>query len=62
MTCSQCQTEIVELPSYEVRYNSTAWNFCSRVCLVEYIAPELNKAVVPRQWIPTEEEEERMSQ
>lgn len=36
--------------------------FCSRVHLVEFIAPELNKACSPRQWIPTPEEEERMAQ
>lgn len=36
--------------------------FCSRPCIVEYLAPELNKAVTVRQWVPTEEDKERMSQ
>lgn len=39
----------------------TLW-FCSKVHLVEFIAPELNRACVPRQWIPTPEDVERMMQ
>lgn len=37
-------------------------HFCSRVHLVEFLAPELSRVCVPKQWIPTPEEEERMSQ
>ena len=37
-------------------------NFCCRSHLIEYIAPELKQAVVVKQWIPTPEDEERMSQ
>lgn len=62
MTCSKCHTEIVELPRYDLFYNAVKWSFCSRVCLVEFIAPEINKVCVPRQWIPTDDEVERMSQ
>lgn len=62
MNCFKCQTEIVELPNYELRYNNCVWNFCSRLCLVEYIAPELKNVCAPKQWIPTDEEIERMSQ
>jgi hypothetical protein len=39
----------------------TSW-FCGKVHLIEWIAPELKNACVPRQWIPTPEAEERMSQ
>lgn len=37
-------------------------HFCSKVHLVEFIAPELSKVCVPKQWIPTDEEIERMHQ
>lgn len=37
-------------------------HFCSRVHLVEYIAPELNKAVSVKQWVPTDDEAARMSE
>lgn len=37
-------------------------SFCSRRCLVEFIAPELSKAIAVKQWMPTEEEIERMRQ
>jgi hypothetical protein len=62
MTCSQCQTEIVDLPHYELKYNDVSWHFCSRICLVDFIAPELKKACVPKQWLPNEEEIRRMSE
>jgi hypothetical protein len=29
---------------------------------VEFIAPELNKAIVVKHWVPTAEEERRMSE
>lgn len=36
--------------------------YCSRACLVADVAPELKKAIVVNQWVPTPEEEERMRQ
>lgn len=36
--------------------------FCSRRCLVEFIAPEVSKAIVVKQWVPNEEETRRMSE
>lgn len=36
--------------------------YCSRVCLVEGVAPEVKQAIVVKQWVPTPEEEERMRQ
>ena len=36
--------------------------FCSRVHLVEFIAPELSKAIAVKQWVPTPDEEARMTQ
>jgi len=37
-------------------------HFCSRVHLVEFVAPELNKAVAVKQWVPTDAEVARMSE
>lgn len=62
MTCSNCKNEIVEMPHYIVLYNANEWHFCGRICMTEAMCPELKKAVVPCQWIPTEEEKERMTQ
>lgn len=62
MICAKCQKEHVGLPYYTLAYNNEWWHFCSRTCLVEHLAPELNKAVSVRQWVPTEEDQERMSQ
>jgi len=62
MKCSKCSTEATGLPFYTLTYNNDRHHFCSRVCLVEFMAPEVKKAIVPRQWIPTPEEEERMCQ
>lgn len=36
--------------------------FCSKVHLIQFIAPELSKAIVVDQWVATPEETERMSQ
>lgn len=38
------------------------WLFCSRVCVIEWLAPDIKKVVAVRQWVPTQEEEERMRQ
>lgn len=62
MTCLHCKTEIGEMPHYRVLHNADDWHFCGRRCLVEYIAPEINRAIVPSHWIPTEEETARMSE
>lgn len=66
MTCHKCKRESGGdmLPTYWYRLSQgNSWNeFCSRTCLVEHIAPELNKAVAVKQWVPTEEEEARMSE
>ena len=62
MNCDKCGKASDELPWYHVSYNDTRLAFCSRICLVEFIAPELSKGVVVKQWVPTEDEVERMHQ
>ena len=62
MNCSKCGIPGDELPWYMVAYRGEAHHFCSRRCLVEFFAPELKQAVVVKQWVPTQEEEERMRQ
>lgn len=62
MNCDKCGKANDGLPWYHFSYNDTRHAFCSRRCLVEFIAPELIKAVVINQWVPTEEEIARMSQ
>lgn len=62
MKCDKCGKPSDELPWYHVSYNDTRLAFCSRICLVDFIAPELSKAIAVRQWVPTEDEQERMSQ
>jgi hypothetical protein len=59
--CQQCGKEEVayEVVCYREDYVA---RFCSRVCLIDGLVPEIKKAIVPRQWIPTPEEEERMMQ
>ena len=60
--CTKCGAEQKGLPFYYLAYNADRFVFCSRVCLVEFVAPEVKKAIVPNQWIPTPEEEARMCQ
>lgn len=62
MNCDKCGKPSDELPWYHVSYNDTRQAFCSRRCLVEFIAPEISKAIAVKQWVSTLEEEERMSQ
>lgn len=66
MICYKCKKDSGGdmLPMFWYRLSKADWSasFCSRTCLVEYLAPELNKAVAVKQWVPTEEEEARMSQ
>lgn len=60
--CSKCDCEADGTPWYHLTRNNERHSFCSRRCLVEFIAPELRAAVVVKQWVPTAEEEVRMSQ
>jgi len=60
--CSKCGKSPDGTPWYHLSLNNDNHQFCSRRCLVEFIAPELNKAVAVKQWVPTPEEEARMSQ
>lgn len=62
MNCDKCGKAGDESPWYHLSYNDTRQAFCSRLCLVEFIAPEMNKVVVPKQWIATEDEMRRMSE
>lgn len=62
MKCDKCGKASDDLPWYHVSYNDTRLALCSRRCLVEFIAPELVKAVVVKQWVPNEEEIRRMSE
>jgi hypothetical protein len=65
--CCKCgskpeSTPLFDISWYHVDHGGVVQHFCSRRCLVEFIAPELNKAVAVRQWVPTPEEERRMSE
>ena len=62
MTCHNCKKDFGEIAGYTVIHLDCAWHFCGRLCMTEWSGPELKKAVVPRQWIPTVEDEERMRQ
>lgn len=62
MICEVCKKEFGQIDGYKVIRLNSEWMFCGRLCLTEWIAPEIKKACVVRQWIPTEEEEDRMRQ
>jgi len=62
MTCHHCHKSFGEIAGYTVSHLDNQYYFCSRICLVEFIAPEVNSAVVVKQWVPTEDEVERMIQ
>ena len=62
MKCCVCGSEFGQLAGYKLIRLNVEWDFCGRLCLTDWVAPELKKAVVFRQWIPTAEEEERMRQ
>jgi hypothetical protein len=62
MTCSNCKQEFGEIAGYHVSRLNIQWDFCGRICLVEGMTPEVNRAIVLKQWVPTEEENERMMQ
>lgn len=62
MTCDHCKKEIGQIDGYRLERLDVKLSFCGRLCLIEWLAPELKKTCVPKQWIPTPEEEERMKQ
>jgi hypothetical protein len=62
MICCHCALVIGEMPHYRVTHNAEDWVFCGRRCMVEHLVPEVQKAIVPSHWIPTPEEEARMSE
>lgn len=62
MICHNCKKEFGEIAGYQVVHHAVTWNFCGRICLTEWIAPELKQVAVVKQWVPTEEENERMGQ
>lgn len=62
MNCDKCGKQNEGLPWYHLSHNDERHAFCSRLCLVEFISPELTKAVVVKQWVPNEEEVRRMSE
>lgn len=62
MNCTKCGNPPDGTPWYVLTKNNEQSVFCSRICLVEFIAPELSKAIAVKQWVPTPEEEARMSQ
>lgn len=68
LRCTKCEKQLPD-DFYSLTFGSiTAYQperggaFCSRLCVVEFIAPEIKQAVVVSQWVPTPEEEARMSQ
>jgi hypothetical protein len=66
-TCRKCgktpeTTPLFDVAWYHVAYGGLEHHYCSRVCLVEFIAPELKQVAVIKQWVPTPEEEKRMSE
>jgi len=62
ITCSKCGKPPDGAPWYHLSLNNDNHQFCSRRCLTEFIAPELTKAIVVKHWVPTAEEERRMSE
>jgi hypothetical protein len=60
--CSKCGKSPDETAWYHLSLNNDNHQFCSRRCLVEFIAPEVSTAIVVKHWIPNEEEVRRMSE
>lgn len=60
--CAKCGKSEMTSDWYRLDHKDDDDYFCSRRCLVEFIAPELSKAVCVKQWVPTEDEIARMSQ
>jgi hypothetical protein len=61
-TCDKCGKEVHHNFAWTISSRGGEETFCSRRCLVEKVAPELKHAVVVGQWIPTPEDEARMSE
>jgi hypothetical protein len=57
MNCDKCGRLHDGETWYHLAHQTITHHFCSRRCLVEFIAPELARAVVVKHWIPTPEEE-----
>jgi hypothetical protein len=62
MNCDKCNKTGEDWSWYHLSCNDEKHAFCSRRCLVEFIAPEMSKVAVVKQWIPNEEEIRRMSE
>lgn len=62
MNCDKCRKSSDDVSWYYLSCKDGKYAFCSCHCLIDFIAPELNKAVVVKQWVPNEEEIRRMSE
>ena len=58
--CHKCRGPINLVDFWHILHGSAEFSFCSRRCMVEFVAPELAQAVVIKQWMPTPEDEKRM--
>lgn len=62
LQCTNCKAEISQ-ERFCVRKNDDPDRlFCSRRCVIEHLGPELSQAIVIKQWVPTEEEKQRMAE
>ena len=65
-TCKKCGAtengKNLDALWYHLQHAGEFLHFCCRGHVIEYLAPELQQAVGVRQWIPTPEENDRMSQ
>lgn len=57
MKCEQCKCEFGNGHPVELKYQGVGFIFCSRLCLVEWIAPEILNVCSPRQWIKKPDED-----
>lgn len=60
--CAKCGVLIDERASFKVIHLEEEWHLCGRICLVEWMAPEIQRAIVVRQWVPTDDEVAKMSE
>ncbi len=54
MICSQCGGEFEGYSGFQVALGERHWTFCGRLCLVDFIAPDLRGAIVTKQWLTNE--------